>query len=64
MAWKNGYEAAEELLYNTREMNITDVAMGSGFSSRSAFNRTFQMIKHCSPSDYRKIKQQMYESEE
>jgi|UniRef100_UPI0006D1641E AraC-like DNA-binding protein len=54
---------AEELLYNTREMSITDVAMGSGFSSMSAFNRTFKMIKRCSPSDYRKIRQQAYESE-
>ncbi|WP_349944974.1 helix-turn-helix domain-containing protein [Lacrimispora sp. BS-2] len=54
---------AEELLYNTREMSITDVAMGSGFSSMSAFNRTFKKIKHCSPSNYRKIRHQAYESE-
>ncbi|MDY2937413.1 MAG: AraC family transcriptional regulator [Fusicatenibacter sp.] len=44
---------AEELLYN-KEMSITDVAMNSGFSSLSAFNRTFKAIKNCSPSDYRK----------
>ncbi|MCI5647952.1 MAG: helix-turn-helix domain-containing protein [Fusicatenibacter sp.] len=44
---------AEELLYN-KEMSITDVAMNSGFSSLSAFNRTFKTIKNCSPSDYRK----------
>ncbi|HCD46236.1 MAG TPA: hypothetical protein DEQ64_21450 [Lachnoclostridium sp.] len=54
---------AEELLYNTKEMSITDVAMGSGFSSMSTFNRTFKMIKRCSPSDYRKIRQQAYEPE-
>ena len=44
---------AEELLYN-KEMSITDVAMNSGFSSLSAFNRTFKALKHCSPSDFRK----------
>lgn len=49
---------AEELLYHTKELSITEVAMGSGFSSISAFNRTFKMIKNCSPSDYRKIRQQ------
>ncbi|WP_077609966.1 helix-turn-helix domain-containing protein [Clostridium sp. Marseille-P2415] len=53
---------AEELLYNAKELSITDVAMGSGFSSMSAFNRTFKMLKNCSPSDYRKIRQQKYES--
>lgn len=47
---------AEELLYNTEELRVTDVAMGAGFSSMSAFNRTFQNFKHCSPSDYRKMK--------
>lgn len=47
---------AEELLYNTKELSITEVAMGAGFSSISAFNRTFKMIKNCSPSDYRKIR--------
>lgn len=44
---------AEELLYN-KEMSITDVAMNSGFSSLSAFNRTFKALRHCSPSDFRK----------
>ena len=44
---------AEELLYN-QEMSVTDVAMNSGFSSLSAFNRTFKNIKNCAPSDYRK----------
>jgi AraC-like DNA-binding protein len=49
---------AEELLYHTKELSITEVAMGAGFSSISAFNRTFKMIKNCSPSDYRKIRYQ------
>lgn len=44
---------AEELLYN-QEMSITDVAMNSGFSSLSAFNRTFKTLKNCAPSDFRK----------
>lgn len=48
---------AEELLYNAGEMSITEIAMSSGFSSMSAFSRTFKMIKHCSPSSYRKIRQ-------
>lgn len=44
---------AEELLYN-QEMSVTDVAMNSGFSSLSAFNRTFKTLKNCAPSDFRK----------
>lgn len=44
---------AEELLYD-KKMSITDVAMNSGFSSLSAFNRTFKTVKACSPSDYRR----------
>lgn len=46
---------AEELLYHSKDLSITDVAMRSGFFSMSAFNRTFKMLKHCSPSDYRKM---------
>lgn len=44
---------AEELLFNN-EMSITDVAMNSGFSSLSAFNRTFKTMKSCAPSDFRR----------
>lgn len=48
---------AEELLLNA-EMNITDIAMNSGFSSLSAFNRTFKSVNSCSPSEYRnKVRQ-------
>ncbi|WP_230397927.1 AraC family transcriptional regulator [Novisyntrophococcus fermenticellae] len=43
---------AEELLYST-ELSITDVAMNSGFSSLSAFNRTFKSVNGCSPSGFR-----------
>lgn len=49
---------AEELLYN-KKMSITDVAMNSGFSSLSAFNRTFKTVKGCSPSDYRRQRESM-----
>lgn len=43
---------AEILLLNPK-MNITDVALASGFGSISAFNRAFKEIKHCSPSKFR-----------
>lgn len=43
---------AQELL-DTTELRVTDIAMSSGFSSISAFNRTFKSIKGCSPSEYR-----------
>lgn len=43
---------AEELLYTT-VLSVTDIAMQSGFSSISAFNRTFKTMKGCSPSEYR-----------
>lgn len=43
---------AEELLSTTGE-SVTEIAMSSGFSSISAFNRTFKSIKGCSPSEYR-----------
>ncbi len=35
-------------------LSITDVAISSGFSSISTFNRLFKQHKGCSPSDYRK----------
>lgn len=43
---------AEELLYTT-ELSVTEVAMNSGFSSLSAFNRTFKSLNKCSPSEFR-----------
>lgn len=45
--------AASELLEQA-DLSITEVAMQSGFSSISAFNRTFQLHKHCTPSEYRR----------
>lgn len=52
---------AEELLYD-KKMSITDVAMNSGFSSLSAFNRTFKTVKACSPSDYRRQRESMVQA--
>lgn len=43
---------AEELLSTTTQ-SITEIAMNSGFSSISAFNRTFKSLKGCAPSVYR-----------
>jgi len=34
---------------------IVDVALNSGFSSISAFNRVFKEIKKCTPSEFRKL---------
>lgn len=44
---------AEELLAKS-EYTVLDIALSSGFSSLSAFNRTFKSLKNCSPSEYRK----------
>jgi hypothetical protein len=44
---------AEELLAKS-EYTVLDIALSSGFSSLSAFNRTFRSLKNCSPSEYRK----------
>jgi len=46
-------KAAEKLLENP-DCSITDVAISSGFSSISTFNRLFKQQKGCTPSDYRK----------
>ncbi len=47
--------AAERLLSGTGK-NVTEIALGTGFSSASYFNRTFRRLKNCSPTAYRKIK--------
>ena len=44
--------AAETLLLNPR-LSITDVALQSGFSSLSTFNRTFRTLKSCTPSEFK-----------
>lgn len=46
--------AAEALLLDP-ELPITEVAIRSGFSSLSTFNRIFKEIKHCTPSSYQRL---------
>lgn len=45
--------ARAEKLLTTTDQSVTDIAMNSGFSSISSFNRTFKSIKGCSPTVYR-----------
>ncbi|HRU97365.1 MAG TPA: AraC family transcriptional regulator [Ruminococcus sp.] len=47
-------KAAEHLLMDS-EMPITEVAMRSGFKSLTTFNRIFKEIKHCTPTDFKKL---------
>lgn len=47
-------KSAETLLM-TPSIPITDVALRSGFTSLSTFNRTFKKIKKCTPSHYRQM---------
>ncbi|MFQ9243912.1 MAG: helix-turn-helix domain-containing protein [Lachnospiraceae bacterium] len=44
---------AAELLLSRQELSITEVALQSGFSSISTFNRIFKQQKKCTPSEYR-----------
>lgn len=45
-------KAAETLLLNPN-ISVTDVALQSGFSSISTFNRVFRAAKECTPSEYK-----------
>lgn len=47
-------KAAEKLLMQPN-LAITNVAMMSGFKSLTTFNRIFKSIKHCTPTDYKKL---------
>lgn len=47
-------KAAEQLLLDP-ELPITEVAMRSGFKSLTTFNRIFKEIKHCTPSEFKKL---------
>lgn len=47
-------KAAEQLLLDP-EIPITEVAMRSGFKSLTTFNRIFKEIKHCTPSEFKKL---------
>ncbi|MCR4902313.1 MAG: AraC family transcriptional regulator [Butyrivibrio sp.] len=44
---------ATEVLLTRNDLTITDIALQSGFSSISTFNRTFKQKKGCTPSEYR-----------
>lgn len=47
-------KSAETLLLKPG-ISITEVALQSGFSSLSTFNRTFKKLKNCTPSEYRNL---------
>lgn len=47
-------KAAENLLFSP-DLSVTEVALQSGFSSLSTFNRTFKKKKGCTPSEYRTL---------
>ncbi len=55
-------KAAEMLLLNPK-IPITEVAMRAGFSSLTTFNRIFREIKHCTPSEFKKMYMDTYSSE-
>ncbi len=46
---------ATELLLTDDKLSITDIALQSGFSSISTFNRTFKQKKGCTPGEYRAL---------
>lgn len=46
--------AAETLLLDP-DIPITEIAMRSGFSSISTFNRVFKSFKECTPSEFKKL---------
>lgn len=43
---------AEKLLISP-DLSVTEVALQSGFTSLSAFNRMFKIVKSCTPTEYR-----------
>ncbi|MDU5261071.1 MAG: AraC family transcriptional regulator [Clostridium celatum] len=43
-----------ELMLANSDLRISDIAMNTGFSSISTFNRIFKSAKGCSPNDFRK----------
>jgi AraC-like DNA-binding protein len=46
-------ERAKELLSGSPEMTVIEVAYGSGFNSKSAFNATFRNLTGKTPTEYR-----------
>ena len=47
-------KVAESLLIQP-DLSITEIALQSGFSSISTFNRSFKQQKNCTPSEYRSL---------
>lgn len=47
---------AAELLLMNDALSVTDIAMQSGFSSITTFNRVFRKLKGCSPSEFKQLK--------
>jgi len=45
---------AQKLLLDP-DISITEVAMSSGFTSITSFNRVFKEVKHCTPSEFKKF---------
>lgn len=37
------------------ELSITEIALQTGFSNLTTFNRTFKAVKGCTPTEYRKL---------
>ncbi|MDR0963246.1 MAG: helix-turn-helix domain-containing protein [Clostridium sp.] len=54
-------KSAESLLLNPN-LSITEIALQSGFSSLSTFNRTFKRTKNCTPSEYRNLYSNVFTS--
>ncbi len=48
-------QAAVALL-SSSELPITEIALMSGFPSISTFNRVFRSIKHCTPTEFKKLR--------
>lgn len=46
---------AAEMLLLEPNLTITEIALQSGFSSLSTFNRTFKRSKNCTPTEYRNL---------
>lgn len=44
-----------EILLLDPDISVTEVAMRSGFKSLTTFNRIFKEIKHCTPTDFKKL---------
>ena len=44
-----------EMLLLKPTLPITEIALQSGFSSLSTFNRTFKRLKNCTPTEYRNL---------